>query len=138
MAGFLSGFSISPRFQAGEPIIVQRVTSVARERGFQMLAVYDRTGQLVFASPADDKALVASAERAGVAEVVGGRKVFVSDLQANATAKPGLFFISVPVVVDGRVALVLSGGVSRSGSRDCSPRPACTTNGAPASPTARA
>lgn len=111
MAGFLSGFSISPRFQAGEPIIVQRVTSVARERGFQMLAVYDRAGQLVFASPADDKALAASAERAGVAEVVGGRKIFVSDLQVSATAKPGLFFISVPVIIDGRVALVLSGGV---------------------------
>ncbi len=111
MAGFLSGLSISPRFQAGEPYIVRVITNVARERGFQTLAVYDRTGQLMFVSPSDDQAMLASAERAGVAEVVGGRKVFVSDLQASATAKPGLFFISVPVVVDGRVAFVLSGGV---------------------------
>lgn len=112
MAGFLSGFAISPRFQAGESVIVQRVTSVARERGFETLSVYDRTGQLLFASPADDKALVAPAERVGVAEVVGGRKIFISDLQVSATAKPGLFFISVPVVVDGRVTLVVSGGVA--------------------------
>ena len=112
MAGFLSGLSISPRFQAGEPLIVQVITNVARERGFQVLGVYDRTGHLLFAASADDQALLTSAESAGVAEVVGGRKVFVSDLQVSTIAKPGLFFISVPVVIDGRVALVLSGGVA--------------------------
>ncbi len=87
------------------------VTEIAHERGFQVLGIFDPKGHLKFASPVSQQAGFAAADRVGVAEIVAGHKLFVSDLQINPNGTPGLFYVSVPVVVDGEVALVLTGGV---------------------------
>jgi hypothetical protein len=53
-----------------------------------------------------------SAHALGVADVIAEGKPFVSDfVPGDEGLKPGLFFVSVPVLVDNQVALVLSGGV---------------------------
>lgn len=111
LAGLLSGFSVSPGFRAGDPGMVETITNVARERGFQALGVFDRAGHLQFATPADQQATFAPADRVGVAEIVAGRKLFVSDLQVTSGGRAGLFYLSVPIMIDGQVALVLTGGV---------------------------
>jgi hypothetical protein len=54
----------------------------------------------------------ASADASGVSVVVGGLPLFVSDLQRTPDGKPGLYYISVPVLRDGEVAMVLTGGVN--------------------------
>lgn len=112
MGGFLNGVSVSPGFRSGEASVVEVTAAMARERGFEVLALYDRTGHVQLVVPPQNDDLLVSAEAAGVPEVVGGSRLYVSDLRAIDSAKPGLFFISVPVVVEGRIAFVLSGGVS--------------------------
>ncbi|HYD04664.1 MAG TPA: hypothetical protein VEC60_03020, partial [Reyranella sp.] len=86
MAGFLGGAALSLGLQADNPEIVRGVAVQAREHGFQSLSVYDRSGQLVTPVLGDRPA---SAEAVGVAAVVGGRRLFVSDLQQGADGRPG-------------------------------------------------
>jgi hypothetical protein len=109
MAGFLGGVALSPGLQAGDPEVVRNVAVQAREHGFQSLAMFDRSGRLVVSVLGDRPA---SADAAGVAAVVGGQRLFVSTLQIAAEGRPGLFYVSVPVVRDGQVVLVVSGGVA--------------------------
>ncbi len=112
LGGFLNGLSISPGFRSGEAGVVEVTAALARERGFEVLALFDRTGAPQLVVPPQARDLLVSGADAGVPEVIGGRALYLSDLKEVAAAKPGLFFVSVPVVVDGRVAYVLSGGVS--------------------------
>ena len=112
MAGFLSGLSISPAFRSGDPHFLETITQLVRERGFEVLGVYDRNGRLLFALPADRRLSMPAAEAARIAETVASGKPMVSELQAGVDAKPGLFFISVPATVDGQGALVVTGGVA--------------------------
>ena len=112
IAGFLGGLSISPGFQAGDPQLMRVVTENAAARGVQLLGLYDRTGRLVVAGPPDRQASFAPPARVGVAEILGGRKLFVSNYEAGANPKSALFYVSVPVVVDGQVAMVLTAGLS--------------------------
>jgi hypothetical protein len=108
-AGFLGGVALSPRLQAGDPDIMRNVAVQAREYGFQSLTVFDRTGRVVAPVLGD---MPPQADSVGVAAVVGGAKLYVSDLQPGADGRPGLFYVSVPVVRDGQVGLVVSGGVA--------------------------
>lgn len=112
LGGFLNGLSISPGFRSGDAGVVEVTAALARERGFEVLALFDRAGALQLVVPPQARDLLVSGAAAGVPEVIGGRSLYLSDLKEVAAAKPGLFFLSVPVVVDGRVAYVLSGGVS--------------------------
>lgn len=112
MGGFLNGVSVSPGFRSGDARVVEVTASMARERGFEVLVLFDRSGHVQMVVPPESADFHVTAEDAGVAEVVGGNKLFVSDLHAVQGARPGLFFLSVPVVVDGRIAYVLSGGVA--------------------------
>lgn len=112
MGGFLNGVSVSPGFRSGDPRVVEVTAAMARERGFEVLVLFDRSGHVQMVVPPESDDFHITAEDGGVAEVVGGNKLFVSDLRTIKGAKPGLFFISVPVVVDGRIAFVLSGGIS--------------------------
>ncbi len=74
--------------------------------------MHDRAGRQLFVAPPTVAAGLTRASELGVAEVVAGGKPFVSDLVVDAgELKPGLFFVSVPALVDGQVALVLSGGL---------------------------
>jgi len=111
LSGVLSGITISPGLRRQDPHILSLITGVAREHGFEVLGVYDRAGHLQFTVPADQQQSFSTAERAGVAQVVAGQKVFVSDLHVHANGRPGLFYISVPILVEGQVEFVLTGGV---------------------------
>jgi hypothetical protein len=107
--GFLDGLSNAPGLRNNRSEVVERVTRMARERGFESLAVYDLSGTQTLAS-----AFVAPplpAESVGLAEIKAGRKVFVSNLIATAGEKPGLYFVSVPMYADGQVVAMLTGGL---------------------------
>jgi hypothetical protein len=110
-SSFLAGVATSLPRQPSGPRIPEGVVIPAMASGFRVLAIHDRAGRLVFTSPATTEASVAGAHGLGVEEVVAGRKPFVSDFLAGGGFKPGLFFVSVPVMVDGQVAFVLSAGL---------------------------
>src|SRR6476661_4685554 len=111
MAGYLSGVALSPRLQAADPEIVRRVVSLGRQRGFDSLGLFDRNGKLLAAMP-DSGPPFAAADAVGVSAVLGGQPMFVSDLQRTPDGKPGPYYISVPVMRDGELIGVLSGGVN--------------------------
>lgn len=116
IAGFLGGLSISPGFQAGDANLLRVVGENAVARGVQGLGLFDRSGRLVVATPGDRDTGFAPPDRVGVAEILAGRPLFVSGFHASSGTgtgpKSGLFYVSVPVVVDGKVAMVLSAGLS--------------------------
>jgi hypothetical protein len=110
--GFLEGLATSLAQHPANPRIADSAVIAALVQGFDVLAVHDRTGRLLFVAPTTVEAGLVPAQDLGVADVVAGQKSFVSDFVAGTGGyKPGLFFVSVPVVIDGRVALVLSGGL---------------------------
>lgn len=111
MAGFLSGVALSPRLQAADPEIVRRVVGLARPRAFESLGLFDRNGKLLVSMP-EGRPPFASADAVGVDVVVGGQPIFVSDLQRTPDGKPGPYYISVPVLRNGELVGVLSGGVN--------------------------
>jgi hypothetical protein len=105
--GFLAGVAAS---LAG-PRMPEAVVISAMASGFSMLVVHDRAGRQVFAAPAGAD-VAPAAGVLGVDEVIASRRTAISDfVAANGSHKPGLFFVSVPVLVDGQVAYVLSGGM---------------------------
>ena len=111
-AGFLNGLAVYPRIQAADPEIVPKLADVARQNGIEVLGLYDRNGHLVFNSRVPDLMTFPSPKSVGVSEIVGGHKVFVSGLLASEGAKPGFVYVSVPCMVNGKVAFVLVGGFS--------------------------
>ena len=111
MAGFLNGVALSPRLQAADADMVRRVVVLARQRGFESLGLFDRGGKLLVSIP-EGGPPSATAEAVGVAAVAGGQPLFVSDLQRTSDGKPGPYFISVPVLRDGEIVSVLTGGVN--------------------------
>ncbi len=108
-AGFLDGLSNAPGLRNGNTQVIGRVSAMARERGFQALAAYDLAGHPLFGFPEGMQPV--PAESVGLPEIVSGKKVFVSNLIANAGEKPGLYFVSVPIVAEGQLVGVLSGGL---------------------------
>jgi HAMP domain-containing protein len=108
-AGFLDGISNAPRLRAHDAEFIEQVTAVARERGYRALVVYDLSGEATVASAALRQP--APAASVGLAEIKAGAKVFVSSLIANAGDKPGLYFVSVPIVHDGAVVAMLTAGL---------------------------
>jgi hypothetical protein len=108
-AGFLDGLSNAPGLRNNRSEVVERVTKMARERGFRSLAVYDLSGAQTLASA--EVAPAIPAESVGLAEIKTGRKVFVSNLISNTGEKPGLYFVSVPMFADGQLAGMLTGGL---------------------------
>lgn len=111
-AGYLSGLAPSLARHPVDARVAADALAAARSNGFVTLVMHDRTGRQLFLAPSGIEAGLTAARALGVAEVVASHKPFVSDLVPDAGAlKPGLFFVSVPVLVDGQVALVLSGGL---------------------------
>jgi hypothetical protein len=112
-AGFLDGIATSLAGQTVNPRLSGEVAAAATANGFAALVIHDRRGRRVFTASAAGEAGFATAQALGVDEVVAGRRPFVSDfVPASAEAfKPGLFFVSVPVMAGGEVAFVLSGGL---------------------------
>jgi HAMP domain-containing protein len=108
-AGFLDGLSNAPGLRNHNAGVIERVSLLARERGFQAMAAYDLAGNPLFTSPEGSQ--VVPAESIGLAEIKAGRRIFVSNLIANAGEKPGLYFVSVPMFADGQVVAVLTGGL---------------------------
>lgn len=111
-AGFLNGLATSLTQHPSDSHIIEGAMAAARASGFAALVVHDRTGRQLFVEPTTVAAGLTPARELGVAEVVGGRQLVVSDLVADTgELKPGLFFVSVPVLVGGQVVMVLSGGL---------------------------
>lgn len=108
-SGFLTGIATSPGLQAGNPETQRRVTNVVLGAGFLGLGIFDAAGQLIFSEPAAIKPAFAAADAVGVPAIRRGRKFHVSDFIAAGDAK--LFTVSVPIVVDGKVAFVLVGAL---------------------------
>jgi len=108
-AGFLDGLSNAPGLRNGNAQVIDRVSTMARARGFHMLTGYDLAGHPLFGSPEGSQAV--PAESIGLAEIAAGKKVFVSNLIANAGEKPGLYFVSVPMFAEGQPVGVLTGGL---------------------------
>jgi len=111
MAGFLNGIALSPRLQDAAPDVVRRVLGLARLRAFESIGVFDRDGKLLVSMPESGPPFP-SAESVGVAAVMSGQPLFVSDLQRTPDGKPGPYYISVPVLRDGELIGVLTGGVN--------------------------
>ena len=112
LGGFLSGLAVSPYFRAANPSAIDVAARLAQAHGFEVIAVYEPNGRLLFAAPDGRRLILPPAESIGVARASRSEGAVVSDLQPDAGAKPGLFFISVPVVIEGQPPLVVSGGVS--------------------------
>jgi HAMP domain-containing protein len=112
-AGFLDGIAASLAGQAAAPRLAAELVAAATATGFAALVIHDRSGHRVFGAPAAAELGFATAQALGVAEVGAGQRRFVSDLVSGGgeAFKPGLFFVSVPVMVGGKVAFVLSGGL---------------------------
>jgi hypothetical protein len=98
-AGFLDGISIAPLLRAGNVEFIEKMTAVARQRGYHSLAVYDLAGRPTVVSAALGRPVPAAS--VGLDEIKAGRKVFVSNLVVNAGEKPGLYFVSVPITGGG-------------------------------------
>jgi hypothetical protein len=107
--GFLDGISNAPQLRSGDPVIVPHIAMLARNRGFQVLLVNDLEGHQTIATA--ELPTPVSAEQLGLADIVAGKKVFVSSLIHEVDGKPGLYFVSVPILVDGKAVAMLSGGL---------------------------
>jgi hypothetical protein len=107
--GFLDGLANAQGLRSNRKEAIDRVMGLARDRGFQSLVVYDLAGAPTSASTA----VVApvAAEKVGLPEIKAGARFFVSNLIADAGDKPGLYFVSVPIVDDGKVVAILAGGL---------------------------
>jgi hypothetical protein len=111
LSGLLDGFALSPGLRRADSRIITLIIDVARAHGIQTLGIFDRSGHLQFTWPSDQQSTFISGEHAGVAEVMAGKKLFVSNLQVMPDAQAGLFYLSVPMFQDGQVASVLTAGV---------------------------
>jgi hypothetical protein len=108
-SGFLTGIATSPRLQAGSAETQHRVTNVVLGAGFVGLAVFDPSNRLIFSEPAAIKPAFADTGAVGMPAILGGREFHVSNFVAAGDAK--LFLVSVPIMVEGKVAYVLSGAL---------------------------
>jgi hypothetical protein len=111
LSGLLDGFALSPGLRRADTHIIGLIVDVARTHGIQTIGIFDRSGHLQFTWPSDQQSTFISGERAGVAEVTSGSKLFVSNLQVMPNGRAGLFYLSVPMFQDGQVASVLTAGV---------------------------
>ena len=109
-AGFLGGIATSAQgLRSSRPDVIARVSAQASARGFQSLIVYDLDG-----TPTPGSAGAAHhvpATSVGLAEIKAGARFFVSNLIPDAADKPGLYFVSVPFMEDGKVVAMLAGGL---------------------------
>jgi hypothetical protein len=104
--GFLEGISAAPGLRNASGPVIERVTAMARARGFASLTVYGLDGRPIMNSIAPPP----SAETAGVREIAAGAPHFVSGL-VDIGERPGLYFVSVPVKSEGRLVAVATAGV---------------------------
>ncbi|HTR87785.1 MAG TPA: cache domain-containing protein [Reyranella sp.] len=110
--GYLSGMASRRAFQVERMDVIERAANEALDRGFQALALFDPDGKVKFAAPANLQSAFAQAEDFGVPEIVGGRHLFVSNLLAFDSGRPSVYAVSVPIVIDGKVAFVLTGAMA--------------------------
>ena len=108
-AGFLDGISNAPLLRTGNVEFIERVTAVARQRGYHSITVYDLEGRPTLVSAALGRPVPAA--NVGLDEIKAGSAVFVSNLMVNAGEKPGLYFVSVPISDEGTVVAMLTAGL---------------------------
>jgi hypothetical protein len=111
-AGYLRGMAPRRAFQIDRMDVIERVGNEALDYGFQALALFEPDGKLKFASPSSVQSSFAKPAEFGVAEIVGGRHLFVSNLLSFDGGKTAVYTISVPIMIDGKVAFVLTGAMA--------------------------
>jgi len=112
-AGFLDGVATTVARDPGNPRLADDVVTAAKANGFVALVIHDRSGRRVFSAPAAAELGFATASALRIDEVTTGHRPVASDFLSGGEAfKPGLFFVSVPVMVGGEAAFVLSGGLA--------------------------
>jgi hypothetical protein len=108
-AGFLDGISTAPGLRSGDTALIEKIAAVARERGYQSLAVWSLDGERLLVSSSLRQPV--KAEEVGLSEIKAGRKVFVSNLVKDAGTPQGLYFVSVPIVEKGSVVAMMTAGL---------------------------
>jgi len=111
-AGYLRGMAVRRAFQIDRMEAIERAGNEAIDYGFQALALFEPNGKLKFVSPANMEASFAKPAEFGVSEIIGGRHLFVSNLLSFDGGKTPVYTISVPIVIDGKVAFVLIGAMA--------------------------
>ena len=108
-AGFLDGLSNAPGLRNGNAQVIDRVSTLARAAASRRSRPTTSRATRCSGSPEGSQAV--PAESIGLAEIAVGHEVFVSNLIANAGEKPGLYFVSVPMIAEGQLVGVLTGGL---------------------------
>jgi hypothetical protein len=111
--GFLEGLAASKGFLDGDPAAVEVAAELARSRGLESVAVFDTRGRRLLTTLPGSRQSFPTADQADVQRAVGQGRAVVSQLQVSPGALP-LFFVSVPISLQGRPRVVVSGGVPAS------------------------
>ena len=106
--GFLDGISAAPGLRDNRAPVIDRVTAMARERGFASLTLYGLDGRPMTGASAPLEP--PPAEQVGLPAIAAGAAHFVTGFIAAAPS-PGLYFVSVPVRDGGRTVGMLTGGL---------------------------
>jgi HAMP domain-containing protein len=113
VAETLETLSLSRSALDGSPVSLQRAIDAAPGKYLKTIVVFDPSGNVRAAAPSENPYVpLATADNIRIAEIVASRQIHISPLLASDTTKPGLFFVSIPVVVDNEVVAVVAGGVS--------------------------
>ena len=112
MAGFLSGIALSPRLQAGDPEIARRAVSLARQRGFEVARPVRPRRQAPGVDARGRCRRSPVPTRSASAPWSAASRCSCRTCSQAPDGKPGPYYISVPVLRDGELVGVLSGGVN--------------------------
>jgi hypothetical protein len=112
-AGFLEGLAASRGFLENQSEAVQTATEMARARGFVSIAVFDAQGRPLSASSTGARQAIPEVERIGIKQALTRKRMVVSELQ-HGPGPSHLFFVSVPVSLNGQSTVIVSGSVAAS------------------------
>lgn len=113
LAGFLEGLAASRGLLEDQRDAVQMAMHMAQARGFESIAVFASDGRIQSASSTGTREAVPAAERIGIKQALSQNRMVVSELQHDLGA-PYLFFVSVPVSLNGQSTVIVSGSVAVS------------------------
>lgn len=113
LAGFLEGLAASRGVLEDQRDAIQMAMHMAQARGFESIAVFNSDGRLQAASSTGTPRAFPAAEQIGIKHALSRGRMVVSELQRDH-GTPYLFFVSVPVSLNGQPTVIVSGGVAAS------------------------
>lgn len=111
--GFLEGLAASREFLDGEPGAVEVAAELGRARGLDSVSVFDTRGRRLLTTLPGIGQAFPTADHADVQRALGEGRAVVSQLQVSPGTPP-LFFVSVPIFLQGLPKVVVSGSVPAS------------------------